>query len=95
MNKHCCGSLPGLSRQAQGRLWIALQRRRLLPREQRECYRLPPPLARSRVVQGWWALLTEFQDRPVFTALGLLATITYPVLWLLSTLFHRTLSVFF
>lgn len=75
--------LPGLSRQAQGRLWIALQRRWALPKVQRESYQLPAHMTRSRIEQGWWALLTEFQDRPVMTVLGLLATLTYPILWLL------------
>ncbi len=88
MKERICCRLPGLSRQAQGRLWIALRRRWSLPKVQREAYLLPAPLARSRIGQGWWALLTEFQDRPVFTVLGLLATLTYPVLWIILRYGH-------
>ncbi len=80
--------LPGLTKQSQGRLWIALQRRLRMPREQRANFPVPARLARSWAGQGWWALLTEFQDRPLLTALGLLATATYPFLWLALHYWH-------
>ncbi len=74
--------LPGLSVMEQQQLFQALVKRSELDAETRNEFPAPEFLSHRFLGQSWWALLKELCDRPLMTALGLVAATTYPLFWL-------------
>lgn len=65
-----------------------LNRRILIPREERSQYPMPLGLKGSWLGCWWWALVCEWQDRPFLTLLGVLAVLSYPIVWVCLRHYH-------
>jgi hypothetical protein len=73
--------LPGISEKHSTLLYRALGERSSLSEKERSGYSLPRELSGNWAAQWWWALFTEINDRPLWTLLGLLAALSYPLFW--------------
>lgn len=73
--------LPGISHMDSALFFRALQERALLSQIQRRRGKIPEGLMGQWPAQWWWAFFTELQDRPLWTLLGLLAAVSYPLFW--------------
>ncbi|MDE1942501.1 MAG: hypothetical protein KGI47_05090 [Betaproteobacteria bacterium] len=74
--------LPGLTPGQKQQLFQALGERAALNAEDKDRYPVPELLVRSLSGQAWWALMQELFDHPLKTLVGLAATLTYPLWWI-------------
>lgn len=80
--------MPGLSLAQRKQLFNSLSQRSAIDLDSRKHFLMPETLTHSFGGQIWWAFMMELQDRPLMTAIGLVAASTYPVVWLFKHLRH-------
>jgi hypothetical protein len=78
----------GLTEEQSNALAQGLSRRALVPRDVRGQYPMPAGLKGTWIGCWWWALASEWQDRPLLTLLGVLAVVSYPVVWICLRQYH-------
>ena len=71
----------GLTEEQSSALMRGLNQRALMENENRGQCPMPTGLKGTWLGCWWWAIACEWQDRPLITLLGVLAVLSYPVVW--------------